>query len=92
MKKLFLYLALVIIVFMHYILFIVLVGSVPFLFLYEPWYVSIPVAVWLLNLMTLPVRCPLTTLENRVRRELGLKTIRGFVSYWILWRRNRDGK
>jgi uncharacterized membrane protein len=90
MKKIFLQLALVITVLSHYILFIVLVGSVPFLFIYEPWYVSIPVVVWLLNLMTLPVRCPLTTLENKIRRVLGLKTIRGFVSYWILWRRNKD--
>lgn len=70
----------------HYILFLALVFSMPFLAIYEPWYVSVPVIIWVLNLMTLPVKCFLTTLENWVRTRAGLPTIKGFVSRWILFR------
>ena len=70
----------------HYILFLALVLSMPYAAIYEPWYVSVPLVVWVLNLMTLPVRCPLTTLENYFRRKLGIPTIKGFVSRWILFR------
>lgn len=70
----------------HYVLLLFLIASIPMLFIYEPWYVSVPVVVWIVNLMTLPVKCPLTTLENMLRRKAGLPTIRGFVSRWILFK------
>lgn len=73
-------------VLIHYTLFFALILSAPYLVLYEAWYVSIPVVVWLVNLMTLPVRCPLTTLENRLRALAGMPKINGFVSRWILFR------
>ena len=79
-------LAAVLTVVSHYILFILLVGSIPYLFLFEPWYVSVPLVVWLINLMTLPVRCPLTTLENYFRVKAEWPKISGFVSKWILFR------
>jgi hypothetical protein len=79
-------LALYIVIALHYLLFIMLISSIPMLFLFEPWYVSTPLVVWLINLMTLPVKCPLTTLENVIRRLLGMTTIKGFVSKHILFR------
>ncbi len=86
MRLTFLKLALFSTILLHYLLFIALLGSIPMLFLFEPWYVSIPLVVWLINLMTLPVKCPLTTLENVIRRLLGMTTIKGFVSKHILFR------
>lgn len=86
----FLKLMLVITVASHYILLIVLLASVPMLFLNTPWYVFWPVMSWLMNLVTMPptaLKCPLTLLENRIRVRLGWPPIRGFVSYWILFRR-----
>lgn len=71
----------------HYVLFVSLVLSIPYLILLQPWYVSVPVVVWILNLMTLPVKCPLTELENYLRRKAGLKEIRGFLRAWILFQK-----
>ena len=79
-------LALYIVVATHYALFFALVSSIPLLLINEVWYVSIPVVVWIINLMTLPVRCPLTTLENYIRKLAGLPLIKGFVSKHILFR------
>ena len=70
----------------HYVLVAVLASAIPMLAMYTPWYISVPVIVWLLNLFTLPVRCPLTTLENFFRERAGMPKIRGFVSRWILFR------
>lgn len=70
----------------HYALVAALAASIPMLAAYTPWYVSIPVVVWILNLFTLPVRCPLTLLENYFREKAGLTKIRGFVSRWLLFR------
>lgn len=82
----FLHIALYTTVIAHYVLFFALLASIPLLLVLEPWYVSIPVVVWLVNLVTLPVRCPLTTLENTIRLKIGLPKINGFVSKHILFR------
>lgn len=74
------------IVALHYVLFFFLIASIPMLLIYEPWYVSVPVVVWLINLATLPVRCILTTWENRIRTKLGMPKINGFVSKHLLFR------
>lgn len=81
-----LYVALYTCIATHYMLFALLVGAIPMLFLCEPWYISVPLVVWLLNLMTMPVRCPLTLLENYLRTRIGIPTIKGFVSKHILFR------
>ena len=82
----FLKIALYITILSHYLLFLALVASMPMLLIYAPWYTSIPLVVWVVNLMTLPVKCPLTTLENVIRTKVGLPTIKGFVSKHILFR------
>lgn len=79
-------LLLVTIVAVHYILFTILVASIPVMVVMAPWYIGIPLATWVINLPLLPVRCPLTTAENVVRVKLGLPKINGFVSKHILFR------
>lgn len=69
----------------HYLLFGGLLASIPFVLIYEPWYVSIPIVSWLINIGSLRgLRCPLTELENYLRRKIGLPEIKGFVSKYIL--------
>lgn len=90
LSEIFLRSALVITVGLHYILLITLIASVPMLAIYEPWYMFWPIASWLMNLVTMPptaLKCPLTLLENRIRIALGWEPIKGFVGYWILFRR-----
>lgn len=50
-----------------------------------PWYVSFPIITLIVNLMFTPVSCPLTKMENRIRRSLGMKEIRHFVGHYIVW-------
>lgn len=90
-KEMVLKIALVLTVVSHYALLITLLLSVPMLYLNTAWYVFWPMASWLMNLVTMPptaLKCPLTLLENRIRIGLGWEPIRGFVGYWILFRRN----
>ena len=60
--------------------------SIPLLFIHQPWYVSLPLSTWIMHLSVGPFRCPLTTLENTLREELGLSRIRGFISHYFTWR------
>ena len=67
----------------HALLVIFMALCIPLLIMLEPPYVSIPLSVWIINLATLPVRCPLTSLENKLRKKVGLPTIGGFISYYV---------
>ena len=52
---------------------------------YVPWYIAIPLISVLINLLFMPTQCPLTKLENRIRRSLGLRQIRHFVGHYLVW-------
>ena len=55
---------------------------VPFL---EPFYVSIPImSLVLLLTFSKVLDCPLTRLENHLRRSLGMKRIGGFFGHYLL--------
>jgi hypothetical protein len=55
---------------------------VPFL---EPWYVAVPImSLILLLVFSKVLDCPLTNLENRLRKKLGMKRIGGFVGHYFL--------
>jgi len=51
----------------------------------SPWYVAVPVISLLVNLMFSAVECPLTKLENRLRRRLDMPPIKYFVGHYIIW-------
>lgn len=78
----------VLIVAAHYVLVAAVAAALPWLLIKEPWYVSIPLSVWILNLSMYSGKCPLTVLENYVRIKIGLRPIRGFVGHWILFRKD----
>ena len=55
---------------------------VPFL---EPWYVAVPImSLILLLVFSKVLDCPLTNLENLLRKRLGMKRIGGFVGHYFL--------
>lgn len=78
----------VVIVAAHFALVVGVAASIPWLVLNEPWYVSMPLITWIVNLSMYPGKCPLTVLENYARVRIGLKPIRGFVGHWILFRKD----
>tara|TARA_Y100000593_G_scaffold22677_2_gene45157 strand:+ start:11420 stop:11704 length:285 start_codon:yes stop_codon:yes gene_type:complete len=55
---------------------------VPFV---EPWYVAVPImSVVLLLVFSKVLDCPLTNLENHIRKKLGMKRIGGFVGHYFI--------
>lgn len=49
-----------------------------------PWYVALPGCTFQALLVLSDWRCPLTALENRLRRRLGRPAVRGFVGHYLL--------
>lgn len=77
--------ALYLIVGSHAVLVLSMAAAIPYLIVLQPWYISVPLTTWIINLAVLPVRCPLTTLENYVRVKLNMQRISGFIDhYWRL--------
>lgn len=82
----FLKIALYLVVGVHMLIVAAMAASIPMLFIYEPWYVSLPVSVWIMHLAKAPLRCPLTQLENVIRGKLAMPKIHGFINHYISWR------
>ena len=72
------------VVILHFILvFCVCVGIfvLPFV---AHWCIVVPLEIYMVSLLTTSVECPLTNLENVLRRKLGYKPIGGFVGFYML--------
>ena len=54
---------------------------VPFV---QPWYIALPIITLLGNLMLTPINCPLTRWENKIRKRLGMRTIKGFTGHYLI--------
>lgn len=48
-----------------------------------PWYVALPVITLIINLMFSPITCPLTKLESKIRRSLGMPEIKFFIAHYF---------
>ena len=55
-------------------------------FLEPPW-ISLPLCSFLILVSCSRDQCPLTRLENKLRRKLGMTPIRGFIGHYILGKR-----
>jgi len=55
--------------------------ALPFM---EPWYISCPLMSLIVNLMFSPLPCPLTRLEDSIRRKHGLREIKHFMGYYLI--------
>ena len=67
--------------------FAVILGNVAALFILPfvaPWYISLPLMSLIVNLMFSPLSCPLTRLESRIRKSLGMDEIRHFVKHYFI--------
>lgn len=51
---------------------------------YQPWYVALPLEVFIVRLVFSRSLCPLTELENTIRQKLGYKRIGGFVGNYFV--------
>lgn len=55
-----------------------------YLLVLAPWYVVLPCCTFQILLILSDWKCPLTVLENRLRRRLGRRAVRGFVGHYLL--------
>lgn len=54
----------------------------PFL---EPWYIAAPICTAIARMSFSPnVKCPVTLIENKIRKRIGLKEIDGFAKHYFL--------
>ena len=52
---------------------------------FVPWYIALPIVTLIMNLTFSPTSCPLTRLENRLRRSLQKPEIKHFVGHYLIW-------
>lgn len=77
-------LALYFVVVVHFVLVLAMLMSFFVLPFMEPWYIALPIDVFLVFLVTNPIACKITELENWLRQKLGMKRIGGFISHYIV--------
>ena len=81
MNKLLLYSLVVI----HFIVILLLIITPPLVIIMEPFWVSIPICIWVMHLMFSPVLvCPATIWENRLRRKLEMPEIKTFFYHYFI--------
>ena len=72
-------------VFSHHISIILLMITPVFLIINEPFWIWVPINIWIMHLMFSPVLvCPATIWENRLRRKLGKKEIKTFFLHYYI--------
>ena len=51
----------------------------------DNWYIYLPLATFIVVIsLSRVMDCPLTNLENKLRKKLNLKPIQGFVKHYII--------
>jgi hypothetical protein len=83
-KEAWLTLALDFVVITHFLLVLGNAAACLMLPFYVPWYVSVPLVTFLVQQFTSRVECPLTKLENSLRRKLGRQEIKTFLKHYFL--------
>ena len=69
----------------HHISIILLILSPFYLILTQPFYIWIPINIWVMHLMFSPVLvCPATIWENRLRRKLEMPEIKTFFLHYYI--------
>ncbi len=67
----------------HFLIIVINIFSFFTLPFATPWYVAVPIMVYIANAVGTSVPCALTGLENRLRRRLGMPPIRYFIKHYL---------
>ena len=65
---------------------ILLLAVIPFFLIFnEPFWIWVPVNIWIMHIIFSPVLvCPATIWENRLRRKLGKPEIKTFFKHYFI--------
>jgi len=76
---------LLLLVLIHHIFIVLLIITPVFVMINEPFWIWVPVNVWVMHLIFSPVLvCPATIWENRLRRKLKMPEIRTFIKHYYI--------
>ena len=76
--------AFVSVVCIHMIIVLLNITAIGFLACFSPWYISAPLITFIFSLSFNHWECPLTMLENELRKDLGMRQIGGFIGHYII--------
>ena len=79
-----LWIAWYVLVFVHYILVLGVAFSFMLLPFLASWFIALPLMTFIVFFSSTRVECPLTNLENIIRKRLGLRRIGGFVGHYMV--------
>jgi len=69
----------------HHISCLLLIIAPFYLIVYEPFWIWLPLNIWILHVIFSPVLvCPGTMWENRLRRRLGMPEIKTFFKHYYI--------
>ncbi len=68
----------------HYLVFVSFILTVALSITILPWYVAISISSLIARVVVSRGECPLTVLENVIRKKLDLQTSKGFLKEYIL--------
>jgi|TARA_R110002020_G_scaffold38780_13_gene116180 hypothetical protein len=69
----------------HFIVILFLFIIPFYLIINEPFWIWLPINIWIMHLMFSPVLvCPATVWENRLRRKLGMVEIKTFFLHYFI--------
>jgi len=76
--------ALYVLIVLHFILVCGIISSFFVLPFFAPWFVALPIMLFIWFFSTSKnIECKMTNLENKWRKDLGMKQIGGFVGYYF---------
>lgn len=67
----------------HFVVIFTVISSFFVLPFKAPWYIAVPLMIYIFYLVTTRVDCPLTNFENFIRSKLGMRKISGFVGFYM---------
>ena len=72
-------------IFVHFNIILLLFITPFFLIFNEPFWIWVPINIWIMHLVFSPVLvCPATIWENRLRRKLGMSEIKTFFLHYFI--------
>lgn len=74
--------ALYVVIIVHHIIVLGVALACLFNLLFAPWYTGVIGCVTTIMLLTSKSECPVTTLENNIRKSLDMKTIKAFIKHY----------
>lgn len=69
----------------HYLVFVAFLLTSIMSFFQLPWYIALTINALIFRVIFSRAECPLTTLENNIRKKLNMPVSKGFLTDYIIF-------